>query len=201
VTNAGNAPAARRRPGRRASAAAWPRPRRPWLPPGLTYRVQGLLVPNRFYHWLARRLEAFPAAYWLFTAGEKTAKSAIFGCRMCGQCALPVTGYACPQTCPKQLRNGPCGGVGMDGSCEVYPDVRCVWVAAYERAERHGRTADLRLLQRPLDHRRWGRSSWVNYWQGRDGELWTANDGLAAAPEISRPVPSVPAASLAAGEP
>ena len=54
---------------------------------------------------------------------------------MCGQCALPVTAYACPMTCPKQLRNGPCGGVGMDGSCEVYPGMRCVWLMAYERAD------------------------------------------------------------------
>ena len=38
---------------------------------------------------------------------ERTARSALFGCRMCGQCALPATGYACPMTCPKQLRNGP----------------------------------------------------------------------------------------------
>jgi hypothetical protein len=96
---------------------------------------------------------------------------------MCGQCALPVTGYVCPMGCPKELRNGPCGGVGADGSCEVYPDRRCVWVDAYDRAAAAGRVADLRLLHRPTDHRRWGRSSWLNYWQGRDENLWTDNPG------------------------
>jgi hypothetical protein len=80
----------------------------------------------------------------------------------------------CPMGCPKELRNGPCGGVGADGSCEVYPELRCVWVEAYERAASQGRVADLRLLHRPIDHRRWGESSWLNYWQGRDEGLWTA---------------------------
>ena len=98
---------------------------------------------------------------------------------MCGQCTLPVTGYACPMTCPKQLRNGPCGGVGSDGSCEVYPDLRCVWLVAFERAEAGGRAADLHLLQRPVDHRAWGQSSWVNYWSGRDDDLWATGAGPA----------------------
>ena len=79
--------------------------------------------------------------------------------------------------CPKELRNGPCGGVGADGSCEVYPALRCVWVEAYERAAGQGRVADLRLLHRPIDHRRWGESSWLNYWQGRDEALWAAGGG------------------------
>ena len=52
---------------------------------------------------------------------------------MCGQCALPVTGYVCPMGCPKELRNGPCGGVGGDGSGEVNPERRCDWVDAYDR--------------------------------------------------------------------
>jgi Methylene-tetrahydrofolate reductase C terminal len=97
--------------------------------------------------------------------------------RMCGQCALPVTGYVCPMGCPKELRNGPCGGVGADGSCEVYPALRCVWVEAYERTAGQGRAADLCLLHRPVDHRRWGESSWLNYWQGRDEELWATAAG------------------------
>jgi hypothetical protein len=116
----------------------------------------------------------------LFTAAERGVKQELFGCRMCGQCALPVTGYACPMTCPKQLRNGPCGGVGADGSCEVYPAERCVWVLAYERAQQAGRSADLLRLHRPIDHRRVGQSSWLNYWQGRDDQLWTAGDDLAS---------------------
>jgi hypothetical protein len=111
----------------------------------------------------------------LFTRAEGQTKASLFGCRMCGQCTLPVTGYVCPMGCPKELRNGPCGGVGADGCCEVYPERRCVWVEAYERAAAEGRAGDLRLLHRPPDHRRWGQSSWLNYWQGRDEGLWTGD--------------------------
>ena len=112
---------------------------------------------------------------------------------MCGQCTLPVTGYACPMTCPKQLRNGPCGGVGSDGSCEVYPDLRCVWLVAFERAEADGQAADLQLLQRPIDHRGWGQSSWVNYWQ-RAGRRPVGH--AAPAPGDGAPMTSPPPSSL-----
>jgi hypothetical protein len=33
----------------------------------------------------------------------------------------------------------------------------------------------MRRLQRPIDQRKWGQSSWVNYWLGRDDDLWTAD--------------------------
>jgi len=32
--------------------------------------------------------------------------------------------------CPKMLKNGPCGGY-HDGMCEVYPDKKCLFVAAW----------------------------------------------------------------------
>jgi hypothetical protein len=119
-----------------------------------------------------------PPLYKAFTEAERLVKHRLFGCRMCGQCALPVTAYACPMTCPKQLRNGPCGGVNADGGCEVYPGMRCVWLIAYERADEEGRLGDLRRLQRPIDQRKWGQSSWVNYWLGEDEALWTAEHEL-----------------------
>jgi hypothetical protein len=157
--------------------AASPVPVHPRLGARLAYRLQRVLQPNQAYRWLAARIEGNAPARKMFTATERITKEAAFGCRMCGQCALPVTGYVCPMGCPKELRNGPCGGVGPDGSCEVYPDRRCVWVDAYDRAAAAGRTADLRLLHRPADHRRWGQSSWLNYWQGRDEALWTNRPG------------------------
>ena len=49
-------------------------------------------------------------------------------------------------------------------------------VEAYERAASQGR-AGLRLLHRPINHRRWGESSWLNYWQGRNEGLWAAGAG------------------------
>lgn len=160
----------------------WPRPARPRLGARFTYALHALLAENTLYRRLAGAIERHPRAYRWFTAGERAAKEELFGCRMCGQCALPATGYACPMTCPKQLRNGPCGGVGMDGSCEVYPGMRCVWLIAYERADAAGRVGDLRRLQRPIDQRKWGQSSWVNYWLGEDDGLWTDETDIEHAP-------------------
>ena len=158
--------------------ATWPRPYVPRLSARLNYLVHHLLTPNRVNRMVARWLERHRRAGQAFTAAEKAVKERAFGCRMCGQCALPATGYACPQTCPKQLRNGPCGGVSPDGACEVFPEMRCVWVVAYERAEASGHLDDLSLLQRPIDHRLAGSSSWVNYWQGRDEGLWADPDDV-----------------------
>jgi len=154
-----------------------PVPAHPRLGARLAYWLQRVLRPRFGVRWLSARIEASGLARPLFTGAERVTKESLFGCRMCGQCALPVTGYVCPMGCPKELRNGPCGGVGADGSCEVYPGLRCVWVEAYERAASQGRVADLRLIHRPIDHRRWGESSWLNYWQGRDEGLWAAAAG------------------------
>ncbi|WP_157556075.1 methylenetetrahydrofolate reductase C-terminal domain-containing protein [Herbidospora yilanensis] len=151
-----------------------PRPFRPRISARLAYTLHAGLAPNPFYRRLAAFVEGRPRLARWFTSGERAVKERLFGCRMCGQCALPVTGYACPMTCPKQLRNGPCGGVSADGSCEVDRSLRCVWVTAAERAGSAGRGGDLDLLQRPADNREWSRSSWLNYWQGRDEGLTTA---------------------------
>src|SRR5256885_1250612 len=40
---------------------------------------------------------------------EHAVKGRVFGCQMCGQGVLHSTGLTCPMTCPKTLRNGPCG--------------------------------------------------------------------------------------------
>ena len=67
---------------------------------------------------------------------EAAVKGPVCGCQMCGQCVLHSTGMTCPMTCPKTLRNGPCGGVREDGHCEVEPEMRCVWLHGYERSRR-----------------------------------------------------------------
>jgi hypothetical protein len=152
------------------------RPTRPRISAGFARRIARVLVPNRLWYAFAVWLESTPPAYRAFTWLEKRTKGTLFGCTMCAQCALPATAYACPMSCPKQLRNGPCGGVMPNGDCEVYPGIRCVWLIAYERADASGTVADLRRLQRPIDQREWGRSSWVNYWRGRDEQLWTRGD-------------------------
>ena len=59
-------------------------------------------------------------------------KRPLFGCQACGNCVLGHLEYVCPETCPKQLRNGPCGGTHL-GHCEVV-DQPCVWVGVHARA-------------------------------------------------------------------
>ncbi|WP_395693445.1 methylenetetrahydrofolate reductase C-terminal domain-containing protein, partial [Piscinibacter sp.] len=63
---------------------------------------------------------------------EHVAKGLFFDCQMCGDCALSVTGLACPMGCGKQMRNGPCGGVRANGHCELRPGQRCTWLEAGE---------------------------------------------------------------------
>ena len=93
---------------------------------------------------------------------ESVVKSLLFDCQMCGQCVLGATGMSCPMNCPKTLRNGPCGGVRANGHCEVKPEMKCVWVEAYEGSQRmrDGRTA-IQVLQFAVDRRLQGRSSWL----------------------------------------
>lgn len=42
--------------------------------------------------------------------------------------------------CPKFMSHGPCGGVRKGGFCEVYPDMKCPWVALYQKLEELGQT-------------------------------------------------------------
>ncbi|MDZ7737367.1 MAG: methylenetetrahydrofolate reductase C-terminal domain-containing protein [Gammaproteobacteria bacterium] len=92
---------------------------------------------------------------------EAGVKGFLFDCRMCGDCILSSTGMSCPMNCPKQMRNGPCGGVRADGNCEVKPEMRCVWVDAWEGAKRMRHGERIREIQPQLDKRFQGRSTWL----------------------------------------
>lgn len=92
---------------------------------------------------------------------EKGVKSFLFDCRMCGQCALSDTGMSCPMNCPKTLRNGPCGGVRADGTCEVEPDMPCVWVQAWEGSQRMNKSGAILDVQKPVEQNWRGTSSWL----------------------------------------
>jgi Methylene-tetrahydrofolate reductase C terminal len=102
------------------------------------------------------RLERPVAAF------EKLIKGFLFDCQMCGQCALSSTGMSCPMNCPKNIRNGPCGGVRADGNCEVKPEMRCVWVEGFAGSQRmiEGKKS-IRIVQIAVDRRLEGRSSWL----------------------------------------
>lgn len=107
----------------------------------------------------------------LFIVGEKLSKRAMFDCQMCGQCVLHDTGMTCPMTCPKNLRNGPCGGVRANGKCEIKPEMDCVWVKAWERADSMSVYGEkIQYVQPPLDRSLQNTSSWLNMLDQRDSE-------------------------------
>ena len=95
------------------------------------------------------------------TALEAGAKGFFFDCKMCGNCVLSSTGMSCPMNCPKTIRNGPCGGVRENGHCEVKPEMRCVWVAAWDGASRMKGGEAIRNVQFAVDNRQRGQSTWL----------------------------------------
>ena len=116
-----------------------------------------------FRRWLkpGGRVERF------FVRAEKMSKGALFNCRMCGQCVLHSTGMTCPMNCPKELRNGPCGGVRPDGGCEIFPNKPCVWVQAWERSKHmplYG--SEILKVLPPVNRRLHRTSAWINDFTG-----------------------------------
>ncbi len=92
---------------------------------------------------------------------EKAIKGVMFDCQMCGKCALSKTGMSCPMNCPKSIRNGPCGGVRLNGHCEVKPDMRCVWVEAWRGSQQMRDSQAISQVQIPVDNLLKGSSSWL----------------------------------------
>lgn len=92
---------------------------------------------------------------------EKSVKSLMFDCQMCGNCILSSTGMSCPMNCPKTIRNGPCGGVRLNGHCEVKPEMRCVWVEAWHGSQQMRATDAIHKVQIPVHFGNQGSSSWL----------------------------------------
>jgi methylenetetrahydrofolate reductase (NADPH) len=133
---------------------------------------------HRVYEYFSRLAPAFAPllrligerrAEALLHPLERAAKGFMFDCRECGQCVLSATGMACPMNCPKEMRNGPCGGVREGGRCEVRPDMRCVWVEATEGTKRIApdHLAHPTPLLPAIDVRKHGSSTWIQVVRGR----------------------------------
>ena len=115
------------------------------------------------FSWLDRK----PALARALERCEAAIKAPLFGCQSCGNCVLGSMEYVCPQTCPKQMRNGPCGGANKDGICEV-EEKPCIWASVYERAKAANEIGRLSAYIPPPDRSLKGSSSWVNYFLNRD---------------------------------
>jgi hypothetical protein len=129
---------------------------------GLTHTAVLNLQP------LIKRIGYERSNRWL-KGGEELAKRAVFDCRMCGQCILHATGMTCPMTCPKNLRNGPCGGVRANGHCEVKPEMKCIWVQAFERSQQMPQYGtEILHIQPPVNRQLEGESAWITMLTGVD---------------------------------
>jgi methylenetetrahydrofolate reductase (NADPH) len=100
---------------------------------------------------------------------EGPAKKLLLDCRKCGDCGIQHVAFLCPESkCPKHIRNGACGG-SKEGGCEVYPDRKCVWYAAYQRWASVGRADE--MIEGCVPPRMWeldNTPSWLNFFLKRD---------------------------------
>ena len=122
---------------------------------------------SKFSEGIASVTEKHPLLNRCVVIGENVFKKTIFGCQDCGQCVLGYNAFTCCMRCPKQLRNGPCGGTRPDGHCEVYPNRHCVWWLINKRAKWMGRQAKLKKYHIPVDRRLEHTSAWLNMFAGR----------------------------------
>lgn len=101
---------------------------------------------------------------------EFISKHGIVGCESCGQCRLGETLYICPETCPKGLANGPCGGTTLD-RCE-FEDRECIHSVKARLAQSVGQTEVLKQSLIPtvaIEARQ--TSSWKNWFYPQKSEL------------------------------
>ena len=116
---------------------------------------------------------------------EKAIKDPLFDCKHCGQCMLSHTRLICPMTCPKGLRNGPCGGT-LNGKCEVLPEEDCVWMTIDKR-----RGIDPETVHLPPDPELFNTASYANFFTGKDRDTRLPqpvidNSHLAATSELAK---------------
>lgn len=155
-----------------------------------------MVEPNKLTKWGMSLDEdnstAFDVVDRVLRPIEWITKKPLFGCHMCGQCVLHSTGLVCPMGCPKQMRNGPCGGVGPDGTCEVMPERKCIWYRAVKSAERLPWKEEIYQINPPVDRLLEGSSSWVNAFTGRDHHNRTSRpwQELELTPKHERPIVS-----------
>ena len=104
---------------------------------------------------------------------EDVVKVPLFGCQHCGECILSSTAFICSQRCPKRIRNGPCGGTGEGGTCEVFPDRKCVWYRIYRRSKFLHRISLLYQIKKIHNWNLERTSAWLNVVKKRiEAPVW-----------------------------
>ncbi|MBI3975471.1 MAG: methylenetetrahydrofolate reductase C-terminal domain-containing protein [Armatimonadetes bacterium] len=141
-------------------------------------------VGARVFGPLLRRLDGRTGLGGLLLQAERVIKEPLVGCATCGFCRLPETAYVCPETCPKGLANGPCGGT-QDNRCE-FGDRECIHNRIYRISKKAGTLSNLEeVLIPPVPDAAWDSCSWVTHFRGEGPEavrLTTPTKGRAAPP-------------------
>ena len=69
------------------------------------------------------------------------------------------------------MRNGPCGGVNLNGNCEIKPEMKCVWVEAWERSTMMRVYSEgIMVVLPPRKGQLQGGSAWINDFSGVAGK-------------------------------
>lgn len=101
---------------------------------------------------------------------ERAVKSPLVGCETCGSCRLALTQYVCPETCPKGLANGPCGGTTRN-RCE-FGDRECIHSVKFRVAAAAGVESRLERGVIPaVPASRRGTTSWPSHFAGKGPPL------------------------------
>jgi len=131
------------------------------------FNLESPLAP--FLETFSRTLDRHQSGRLLAGLMEGPAKKLLLDCRKCGDCGIQHVAFLCPESkCPKHIRNGACGG-SKDGGCEVYPDRKCVWFAAYQRWASVNRVDE--MTEGCVPPRMWeldNTPSWLNFYLKRD---------------------------------
>ena len=129
---------------------------------------------------------------------ERGIKAPLFGCETCGMCRLAATQYVCPETCPKGLANGACGGTS-ENLCE-FRDRECIHSHKYRLAKELGLLEQIeRWLVPAVPAEIRYTSSWPPHFRGEGPEIRIAAPGKAApGGETTQPPPAEAAESLPA---
>jgi methylenetetrahydrofolate reductase (NADH) len=118
----------------------------------------------RIFRGLMRGIRRRSIVDLYLTRLERAIKGPLFGCETCGMCRLAATQYVCPETCPKGLANGACGGTS-ENLCE-FGDRECIHSVKY-RVARDANAIDqlerLIIPAVPAVYR--GTSSWPPYFR------------------------------------
>jgi methylenetetrahydrofolate reductase (NADPH) len=131
------------------------------------FNMQSPLAP--YLRSFCQILDRYRCGRMLATLIEGAIKKLLLDCQKCGDCCIQHVAFLCPESkCPKNIRNGACGG-SSNGSCEVYPTRKCVWVRAYKRWAAVNRLNDMTAGCVPP--RMWelnNTPSWINFHLKRD---------------------------------